>query len=189
MEERSALCAAGEYGPYILVPHSMGGLEAIYWAQHYPDEVQGIIGLDMAVPEVYEKMNLNASLRTMKLLKTVCFLGIQRIPGVYPLNTDDEIKQQKLLLYSYSMNENFRSESKKVKANTETVRTGGNIHVPLLMFISNGLEIGDFWKPCEQKFAKENHGKTIHLECGHYIHHYESETIAEEIKKFMIEFH
>jgi pimeloyl-ACP methyl ester carboxylesterase len=192
-EERSALCGAGEKGPYILVPHSMGGLETIYWAQNYPDEVQGIIGLDMAVPEVYEKMNIGASLRMMRFLQVVCFLGIQRIPGVYPLNTEEldknEKKQQELLLYSYSMNENFRSESEKVRENAETVKNGGNIHVPLLMFISNGLEIGDFWIPCEQKFANENHGETIQFKCGHYIHHYESEKIAEEIKKFVIKFH
>ncbi len=192
-EERSALCGAGENGPYILVPHSMGGLETIYWAQHYPDEVLGIIGLDMAVPEVYEKMNINVSLRMMKLLKVVCFLGIQRIPGIYPLNTEElnenEKKQQKLLLYSYNMNDNFRGESEKVRENAETVKHGGNIHIPLLMFMSNGSEIGDFWIPSEQKFAKENHGETIQFKCGHYLHHYDSETIAEEIKKFLIKFH
>lgn len=191
MEERSALCNAGEYGPYILIPHSMGGLEAVYWAQNYPNEVLGIIGLDMAVPEVYEKMNINASLRTMKILKVVCFLGIQRIPGVYPLNAEelntDEKKQQKLLLYNYSMNDNFRSESEKVRANAETVKKGGKINVPLLMFVSSGSEIGDFWIPCERKFAEENHGKMILFKCGHYIHHYESKILAGEINKFMME--
>ncbi|WP_349670765.1 alpha/beta hydrolase [Lacrimispora sp.] len=192
MEERSALQNAGEYGPYILVPHSMGGLEAVYWAQNYPDEVQGLIGLDMAVPEVYEKMDINRSLRTMKILKIVCFLGIQRIPRVYPLNTEEldavEKKQQKLLLNNYSMNHNFRLESEKVKANAESVKKGGNIYVPLLLFVSSGSEIGDFWIPCEQKFANENHGKLILLPCGHYIHHYESKLLADEIKKFMMEF-
>lgn len=192
-EERSVLCAIGEHGPYILVPHSMGGLEAIYWAQHYPEDVQGMIGLDMAVPEVYEKMNLKASLTTMKLLRAVCFLGLQRIPRIYPLNTedlnDDEKEQQKLLLFNYSINKNFRCESEKVKTNAETVKEGGEIYIPLLMFLSNGSEIGDFWISCEQKFAKENQGKIIQFHCGHYIHHYESKKIAEEIKKFMIEFH
>lgn len=189
-EERSALCSAGEKGPYILAAHSMGGLEAIYWTQNYPDEVQGIIGFDMAVPEVYEKMNIRVSLWMMRLLQVACFFGIQRIPGVYSLNTEEldenEKKQQKLLLYSYRINENFRGESEKVRDNAETVKNGGNIHVPLLMFISNGLEIGKFWIPCEQRFAAENHGETVQFKCGHYIHHYESVKIVEEIKKFVI---
>ena len=47
---RNALKAAGIQGPYILCPHSYSGLESIYWAQNYPEEVEAIIGLDMAVP-------------------------------------------------------------------------------------------------------------------------------------------
>lgn len=34
-------------------------LEALYWPQKYPDEVTAIIGLDMAVPEYYDSMNIN----------------------------------------------------------------------------------------------------------------------------------
>ena len=44
-EVRQGLSLAGESGPYILFPHSMSGLEAVYWAQQYPDEVTAIIGL------------------------------------------------------------------------------------------------------------------------------------------------
>lgn len=54
-ETRRALILAGERGPYVLLPHSMSGLEAIYWAQKYPQEIKAIIGLDMAFPEAYEK--------------------------------------------------------------------------------------------------------------------------------------
>ena len=35
--QRRALENAGEKGPYILLPHSMSGLEAIRWKQKYPD--------------------------------------------------------------------------------------------------------------------------------------------------------
>ena len=41
--QREALEKAGEIGPYILLPHSMSGLEAIRWKQKYPDEVRAII--------------------------------------------------------------------------------------------------------------------------------------------------
>ncbi len=53
-QDRKALAALGLEGPYILVPHSASGLEAIYWANMYPKEVEAIIGLDMAVPEQYD---------------------------------------------------------------------------------------------------------------------------------------
>lgn len=57
-----ALTAAGLNAPYVLCPHSMSGLEALYWAQKYPDEVSAIIGLDMAVPSYYENMQINLPL-------------------------------------------------------------------------------------------------------------------------------
>ena len=58
-ETREALSTAEISGPYILMPHSMSGIEALYWAQMYPDEVTAIVGLDMAVPDSYEDYNIN----------------------------------------------------------------------------------------------------------------------------------
>jgi len=49
-ETRKALDLSGENGPYVLFPHSMSGLEAIYWAQKYPDEVIAIIEMDPTTP-------------------------------------------------------------------------------------------------------------------------------------------
>ena len=59
-EVRQGLSIAGEEGPYVLFPHSMSGLEAIAWAQQYPDEVKAIVGLDMAVPESYDFFNFSS---------------------------------------------------------------------------------------------------------------------------------
>jgi pimeloyl-ACP methyl ester carboxylesterase len=53
-QDREALTKAGIEGPYILCPHSMSGIEAIMWAQNYPDEVEAIVGLDMALPRAYD---------------------------------------------------------------------------------------------------------------------------------------
>ena len=55
-QDRQALSKAGVEAPYILCPHSASGLETMYWANHYPDEVEAIIGLDMGVPEEYDYM-------------------------------------------------------------------------------------------------------------------------------------
>ena len=58
-ETRMALDKAGIEPPYVLCSHSMSGLEALYWAQKYPEEVEAIVGLDMAVPGYYDEMNIN----------------------------------------------------------------------------------------------------------------------------------
>ena len=56
-QDREALAALSIEGPYILVPHSASGLEAVYWANHYPEEIEAIIGLDPAVPEQYDLLH------------------------------------------------------------------------------------------------------------------------------------
>ena len=80
-ETRMALNKAGIRGPYVLCPHSMSGLEALYWAQRYPEEVEAIIGLDMAVPEYYDEMQIHIPI--LKLGQYGAALGITRwIPNL-----------------------------------------------------------------------------------------------------------
>lgn len=55
-QDREALATLHVDGPFILVPHSASGLEAVYWASQYPEEIEAIIGLDPAVPEQYDLM-------------------------------------------------------------------------------------------------------------------------------------
>lgn len=43
---RKALQNAGIEGPYILMPHSIGGAYANYWVSHYPEEIEGIVFVD-----------------------------------------------------------------------------------------------------------------------------------------------
>ena len=50
-EYREALAALEVPLPVVLTAHSMGFLEALYWAQHYPDEVSALVGIDPATPE------------------------------------------------------------------------------------------------------------------------------------------
>src|SRR6056297_2909570 len=81
-ETRKALELSGEDGPYVLVPHSMSGLEAIYWAQKYPDEVKAIIGLDPAIPDHY--LNSSFKLPSKSQLFIMYFLsriGLTRFMG------------------------------------------------------------------------------------------------------------
>lgn len=59
----------------------MSGLEALYWAQKYPEEVSAIIGLDMAVPEYYDSMNIN--IPVMRIASWAADMGVTRfIPGI-----------------------------------------------------------------------------------------------------------
>ena len=50
-EIRTALHKLNVNPPYILMPHSMSGLYSLYYANNYPSEVSGIIGIDMSLPQ------------------------------------------------------------------------------------------------------------------------------------------
>ena len=56
-ETRTALQLAEVPPPYVLAAHSMSGIEAIRWAQLYPEEVESIIGLDPAIPASYRRLS------------------------------------------------------------------------------------------------------------------------------------
>ena len=73
-ETRMALDKSGIEPPYVLCPHSMSGLEALYWAQKYPEEVEAIVGLDMAVPDYYDEMNINIPIMCSLLLANASFI-------------------------------------------------------------------------------------------------------------------
>jgi len=193
-QTRQALLLAGEKGPYVLLPHSMSGIEAIYWAQKYPEEVKGIIGLDMAVPESYDYFDFKITNITVKVAKASAWLGLIRaIPGMYPLNmetlTAQEIKQQKYLMYRNAVNLDYMIEGKTVYNNAKIVAENKLPNIPILLFVSDGKSIGDYWIPCQERFAKSVNGEIIYLNCSHYVHYYESDLIADRSREFIDAIH
>lgn len=197
-EIRLALHKAGIDGPYVLCPHSMSGIEALYWAQEYPDEVEAIIGLDMAVPEYYENMKINLPL--MKFGQYAASVGITRIiPTLAESDaikhgtlTDDEKNRYRAIFYSRTATVTMINEAKSVKDNARIVAQNGVPQVPMLLFISDGTGGTGFdketWRRIPEKYISEvKAGKYIELDCPHYVHDYEYGRISEEIKRFLRE--
>lgn len=79
-QTREVLIRSGNKPPYILVPHSLSGIEAIYWAQKYPSEVKGIIALDIGLPKQYvtHKIGMVDSLK-IKGMNILTKIGFQRL--------------------------------------------------------------------------------------------------------------
>lgn len=194
-ETRSALSSAGEQGPYILFPHSMSGIEALYWAQKYPEEVTSIIGLDPAIPQAYEEYPLPSPFM-MGLTGFGARVGITRFfPGIVDsspaiqekLLSAQEAKVYRAIFYQKTQTSNMKEEVRTIVANAKKVAEGGIPEVPLYFFISDGadLPLAD-WKQLLMNYAEAAaHGKYRTLDCGHYIHDYEPEIIAEESIKYI----
>lgn len=187
--QRQALMDVGEEGPYILVPHSMAGLEALRWKQKYPVEVQAIIGLDMATPLSYKEWSPEMIARRIRLMKRMRWCLDRGLLFWLPLNTrdlaEDEIRRQRQLWKRNAFNQCYINEAEAVIANAEAVEATGEVTCPMLMFVSNGKEVSSGWIRNAQAFASRMQAEIVLLDCGHYVHHYESETISRKISGFI----
>ncbi len=194
-ETRQALTLAGIDGPYVLCPHSMSGIEALYWAQQYPEEVKAIIGLDMAVPQAYQDFQINMLL--LKLSSFAANIGITRlIPGIaesdaikYGSLTLEEKEIYKAVFYRRTGTKDMLTEVQQIKVSAEKVGNGNIPDIPMLLFSSNGDGTG--WKETEWRAFQVDFANTcenaslIELDCSHYVHDIEYLKIGSEIKSYL----
>src|SRR5918995_5554862 len=97
VEELHALLGnAGVEGPYVLVGHSLGGVNVQLFVSQYPDEVAGMVLVDSALVDL-DVLPLTESLQpspvSMKILATT---GVTRLPytllGETPGNTSPDLE-------------------------------------------------------------------------------------------------
>lgn len=185
--QKQALDIIGEKGPYILMPHSMSGLEALRWKQMYSDDVSAIIGNDMATPLTYSVWTAEKVDQKVKLMKNTTKYGVSRF--ICQLNnrslTKEEIKQHKLLRKRNAFNICYINEANSVMSNVEIVRSNGYRRCPALLFSSNGYPMSEHWTKCQKEFAEILNAKLVSYDCGHYIHHFKSEEMSKEIIDFV----
>lgn len=196
-ESRLALQRAGETAPFILAPHSMSALEAIYWAHNYPDEVKAIIGIDPAIPETYEHLQIPPHL-ILRLMSLFTAAGITRfIPNIatppaiqtkYLSENESRIYQG--LVHRRMLTANMLAELRVVAKNAQTVQSlGVPNNIPMYFFVSNGKELGvSRWQELLVDYARQSaYGQYLLLDTGHYIHHHEPALMAEAIREFIEE--
>ena len=190
-QTRNALKAAKISGPYVLVPHSIAGLETIHWANHYPEEVEAIIGLDMVMPhrEVSDHMDL-----LFQTIQLGGMLGLARLPIFFDENSSPAIKSGalndqekaifKALFHRRSITQAVMNEVKDRKKNVETINKEPVPQIPTLIFAA--VQKGGEAPKLEEEFVAQNaQAKLVTLEGFHYIHDEKPEEIAQQIKEFL----
>ena len=192
-ETRAALAAADIDGPYVQCPHSMSGLEALYWAQQYPEDVEAIVGLDMAVPDAYENFKNNVFMNAVSQLNAKTGI-IRLLPLLNELDcvkhgtlTEEEKKIAHALLYKNFSNRTTINELKYVSENATIVGAGEIPQVPMLLFISNDISTTELTDATQRYANTAENTKVIQLDCPHYVHDYEYNRISKEIKAFLQE--
>nr|MCR4741547.1 hypothetical protein [Treponema sp.] len=159
------------------------------WKQKYPDEVKAIIGLDMATPKTYLSWKgdeIDRRISVIKKMKKAKDKGLLFWLPLYKRGLNkEEIKEQKILWKKNAFNECYIKEAEAVLKNAEKVAAAGMIKCPVLMFVSNGKQVSPDWLEHEREFAEQCNAKLINLNCGHYVHYYESDLISNEIRNFV----
>lgn len=205
-ETRQALKKAGVNGPYILFPHSISGLEAIYWAQKYPDEVKGIIGLDIGLPEEYKNQTLRKS--DLLFLDFSSFLAKAGVYRLLPSIAYDKtivngnfLSKNEKELYKALCYKNLYSLDmvKEIKFSQSNSKKSTALHLPvntpILIFAAfpytndeakkRNISVESYDEHYTKYVSKFKYGKVISVRGKHCIYLYAADTIALESIKFI----
>lgn len=155
-ETREALRLSGIEPPYVLVPHSYSGFEAVWWANKYPQEIKAILGIDMVSPDValleaketpYKKKvrMLNKQKEKFKAIAKKTFLSKLSISKT--LNSsgilsgdwlnDEEKELYEKLFYKNLCNYEYQEEAMLMTDNAEIAYNTGVPKCPSCFFISD----------------------------------------------------
>ena len=199
-ETREALRRAGEKGPYVLMPHSMSGLEAIYWAQQYPEEVKAIVGLDPCTPETIGILPEPKKVQ-LAVMYVIARVGLARLMSEtdrekqFPLLKSDaftnEDKQNYIAaFFKNAFSKDMMREIKYLKPNAvEVANNETPVNTPMCFFISHDQEqqsVG--WKEILENYLSHiKVTRQFQLDTTHYVHHEKADFISVKTKQFLKE--
>lgn len=201
-ETRNALKASNIDGSYILMPHSISGVYAQYYAATYPKEVEAIIMLDTTlvktVVEESDKIDFSFSKKEYALAVIGNFLGIDRIyyNNIYKdencFSKSDKNDLVKMGVQS-SFNKTMKNEADMLLKNCETVnKTKMSKDLPILKFIAirhikdiNNKKNKEIMDKNISEFNGFTKFRYCILEGGHYIYYTKSKEIVQKTREFL----
>ncbi|WP_245816460.1 alpha/beta fold hydrolase [Rhodococcus maanshanensis] len=203
-ETRAALRELGLDGPYVLMPHSISGLYAMWWATHHPDEVAAVVGLDDERytsegakddpdwPSWMSGVNAVGGTRDLIALDTSAdYLGLvadyRESLGESADYTPD---QQDLYLraYSWVLNSTMLDEMAREAENVRAVE--GAVFPPTLpalsILASSSLEVEPEWEPSHRAAISNPAIQQVTVMDGHhYLFHAHAAAIAAQTERFL----
>ncbi len=180
-ETRTVLNELNIEGPYVLISHSMAGLEAMLWATLYPEEVEAIIGLEAITPSyVLNTLELpsKVSLRAMAFISRIGlsrFMSdedrVQMMPILKHPMLDEQ--DQAVFLYNFykqSYSKPVMNEIEFLKQNAKTVQENlNNFDMPILMISESSNH--EYIESINEFNKKYPFSEQMVFDGTHYIHH------------------
>ena len=189
-QDREALQKAGMEGPYVLCAHSLSGFEAELWAEKYPEEVEAIIGLDMCLAGCFDPAEDSTSSETQNKLDRIgAFFGINRFLmsiSEFEGLSEEEIRQYIAVGCKNLGNSTAAREYEGIIPVFEELSGMPLPKAPTIQYVSGANREKELWVTAHRKFVEASqNGKYVQLECGHYVHNFESDRIAREVKELL----
>ncbi len=196
--------------PYILMPHSISGIYSQQYAKEYPKEVEGIIGIDMSMPEQFQFEKENLISPNMHYL--AAFFNIsglsrfemnQMTDYYFDMMAGNYYSPQQILLSKEIGSRNEGSQA-LINENNNMLNNAEILYdvkfsegMPVLMFLSSD-SIEQYNKLMEEsghdvtweglhKDAITNASiqKIIKLHGKHYLHWTQADSIVEDTENFI----
>ena len=189
---------------YYLMAHSLSGLYSLYWANAYPQEVAGFIGIDPSVPKQSDEEPLPISMVTLNRLsayfqKVTNIFGITRLCSVghpekavyadtsYPYS-DRELEVFRILSMDFAYSKDIMNELGHMEDNLESVRDMKFPEsVPVLQFVSgDNCELLESWELLHREVITEtDKSEVLRLDGGHYLHFEWKQEIVEKVREWV----
>ena len=177
------------YDRYYLIAHSLSGLYSLYWANTYPEEVLGFIGIDCSVPGQNEGNPYPISITTINkisayLQKTQNVLGFSRLRSISDPQriifadfsydySEEQLNVYRILTLDCSYNKTVLNEQNCFDAHLTTVaEMKFPKNLPVLQFVaSSNCEVMAAWEQLHKDVITEaEYSEVIRMEGGHYLH-------------------
>ena len=199
-ELRTALKECGITEKVVLMPHSVSGIYAMYYANTYPEEVSSVIGIDCTLPKMCHYFNEEPP-TLPSLLQYLSPLGITRLyltfnPEIaYPTSGIQNYSQQNLqttkTITTWQIyNKNIIMEAESLPANINTTYDMEfPKELPVLIFTVDSPKTSADGKTKESFYNTYldtlTRSKLIFLTGTHYLHNTCSQEMSEEINTFL----
>lgn len=168
--------------------HSITGLYAVNYAQLYPDEMEGFIGIDSSTPEQpWPGINMTMFdfLKTAGVFRLLINVSPEKGLGV-PQNHPD-FEQMKLLTMNNMSSRAMKDELQELSNSFPDSRClTYPKEMPVLLFVADNEMNQKNWLEMHQDQVRGlEKGVLIELPGPHYLHQTQMETIVKETTRFL----
>jgi len=189
-ELKQLLENAGVKGPYLLVGHSLGGLNMQVFASRYPDLVAGLLLLDpaplpfitgQAFPELYRMLEQQAA-------------ELQQVAEAARQSTDAEAQAQAQADYLEAVASEHAALIAESAAQVAAIESFGDIPLVVIgsgkpnpAFGATAEEFQRFWIEHNRELATRSTDGTFVLaqESGHYLHEHAPDVVLDAIRQMV----